>query len=1110
MYSNIRAITISAGALGCFLSFGILARAQSVTATLVGTVFDSSNAVLPQPKILLTNQGTNETRTVIGNERGDYIIPNLSPGFYKLAAEHEGFRRTVVGEFELLVNQTARVDVVLQIGAVADTVEVTGAAPLVESETSSVGQVVERNLISDLPIKGRAVFDLALLTPATVPTNPSSYLASVRPMPGGLAAPAFSAAGGRDNSNGYLVDGVDAIDPIYLSPSMFPPMDSIQEFKVQTSSYSAEFGHFGVQVNASTRGGTNQLHGSLYEFFRNDALDAANFFDNFAGLRKAPLRYNLFGGTLGGPVVLPRVYHGHNRPFFFVNYEGTRIRTSHTAQLSVPTSQQRNGDFSNLGFRVNQPIFDPSTTRPNPTGAGVIRDPFAGNLVPASRITAFATTALGFYPLPTTLAATGNNYFSTLGSTSDNNQFVARVDHIFSDKTALAFRYYLFDGLATNPTAFKNDGENDAVRTQNMVLNVSHNFSPNTLYELRLGYNRPKYDILQVGSNGTNYASIFGFKNLLNDPLVYGLPNIALTNFSGYGLVADPNGQLTNLYQIVNHVTLIRGAHNLKFGADLRKTNFNDVGDRNARGSLTFTGALTADPQNRSKTGVSLADLLLGLPLSANGSSTPLAGNYNSFGYYPFFQDDWKISSRLTLNLGMRYELDTRFEEVQNRISYFDRSFPGGRLLLAGTSQAFIAPNTLTSGPATPRGLFPADKKDWGPRVGLAFRPFNNSRTAVRAGYGIFYTMNDGQTQRQLERNPPNAAVVSLTADQDTNSTGPAAIRASDLFPVSGAAAIRPLIYTDIGFRPAPNVQQWNLTIQQSLPANTLLELGYLGSKGTHLVAYTQGNEAVLDADPTHPTPLISRQPFPLWGASLRTTQNAVNSSYQAAFVKLERRLSGGLSLLAHFTFSKDLATITDINESAANFYNLRLDRGRSLNDIERNAIFAITWEVPVGPGKSFLTAGPLSKILGNWETSSIVSLRGGFPFSVYASGDVCNCSLSGDERAQQVDDPRSGFTQSRVKWFNTAAFVQPRQGTFGNSGQHILSGPGAATVDFSVFRIVRLRERASLQIRGEFFNLFNRVNFGNPGATVGTANYGIITSAAAGRVIQFAMKFQF
>ncbi|HYM13642.1 MAG TPA: TonB-dependent receptor, partial [Bryobacterales bacterium] len=898
MNKSIRTIAFAAGTVA-YLSLGICARAQSVTATLVGTVFDSSNAVVPQAKISVTNTGTNVTRTVVGSERGDYIVPNLPPGSYQLVAEREGFRRTQVGEFQLLVNQTARVDVVLQVGTVAETVEVAATAPLVESETSSVGQVVERNFISDLPLKGRAVFGLALLTPATVPTNPSSYLASVRPMPGGLAAPAFSAGGGRDNNNGYLVDGIDAIDPIYMSPSMFPPMDSIQEFKVQTNSYSAEFGHFAVQVNASTRGGTNQLHGSLHEFFRNDALNAANFFDNFAGLRKAPLRYNLFGGTLGGPVTIPRVYRGHDRTFFFVTYEGTRIRTSATTQLSVPTPEQRKGDFSNLGFRGNQPIFDPSTTRRNPTGAGVIRDPFANNMVPAGRIAAFAPQVLSFLPLPTSGAATGNNFFRTLGNSSDNNQLVSRVDHIMG-KTSLAFRYYFFDGLQTSRSAIENGGQAANVRTQNAALSATHIFSPNTLNELRLGYNRPKYFLLQDGAYGTNYAPIFGFKNLLNEPIAYGIPNIGLTNFSGFGLVADPNGQLTNFYEIVDHMTLIRGRHNLKFGADLRKTNFNDTGYRNARGSLTFTGALTADPQNRSKTGVSLADLLLGLPLSANGSPTPIAGNYNSFGYYFFLQDDWKVSSRLTLNLGLRYELDTRFEEVQNRISYFDRSFPGGRLLLAGTSQAFIVPNTLTSGPATPRGLFPADTNNWGPRVGLAFRPFDNSRTAIRAGYGIFYTMVDGQTERQLERNPPFAAVVSVSANQDANSTGPDAIRASDLFPAKGAPASRPQIYTDIGYNPLPYVQQWNFTIEQSLTPNTILELGYLGSKGTHMVLYSQGNQASLDADPSHPTPLVSRQPFPLWGAEMRTTKDSGNSSYHAGFVKVERRLSHGLSLLAH------------------------------------------------------------------------------------------------------------------------------------------------------------------------------------------------------------------
>jgi len=336
---------LAAVAAPCF-SPGSRAHAQSVTATLVGTVLDSSGAVIPDAKISVANKGTNVTRTILSNTHGDYIVANLAPGVYQLTAEHEGFRRTIINDVELFVNQTARVDVVLQVGTVTEAVEVTGQAPLVASETSSVGQVIDRNLIGDLPLKGRAVFELAQLAPATVPRNPRSYIADVRPMPGGQASPAFSAGGARDNNNGYLVDGVEAMDPHYMTPSMFPPMDSIQEFKVQTNAYAAEFGHFSVQVNATTRSGTNQWHGSAYDFLRNDALDAANFFDNFAGLRKSPLRYNLFGATLGGPVRIPRIYNGRDRTFFFVSYEGTRIRTSRTAQLSVPTTEQRAGDFT--------------------------------------------------------------------------------------------------------------------------------------------------------------------------------------------------------------------------------------------------------------------------------------------------------------------------------------------------------------------------------------------------------------------------------------------------------------------------------------------------------------------------------------------------------------------------------------------------------------------------------------------------------------------------------------------------------------------------------------------------------------------------------------------
>src|SRR5215472_3918511 len=610
-----------------------LLHGQSVTATLVGTVSDQSGAAVPKATVSLTMIGTNVKRTVASNDNGDFTVPGLAPGTYQVVAQHEGFKQTVVEEVELLVNQTARVNFVLQVGAVAESIKVTGAVPLVASETSSVGQVINTNQIEDLPLKGRAVFNLALLSPGTAPQAPTSYAGQQRPMPGGLGSPVFSAGGGRDNSNGYLVDGIEAVDPHYMTPSMFPPMDSMQEFKIQMNSYSAEFGRFAVQVNATTKSGTNTFHGSLHEFFRNNDMDAANFFTNLAGLPKSPLRYNLFGGTLGGPVI-------HNRTFFFVAYEGTRIRNGSTGQGNVPTSAQWSGDFSRLGFRNNLPIFDPATTAPNPSGSGFVREPFPNNLVPASRITAFAKGIQAIYPVPQFDLATGNNFFLPLSNLSDNDQGIGRVDHYFGTKTSFSFRYNIFTGLQTGAVALPYSGRDTTVHNQNFALSIPHTFSSDTLGELRIGYNRPNYFLVQEGADGTNYANTLGISNLLKDPKSYGVPNLSISGFSTIGDGTEPNGQLFNIYMLISQFTLIRGPHTIKIGGEGRKTNYNDRGEIDARGAFSFTGAMTQNPQSRNTSGVSVADLLLGLPLTAAGESTSLSGNFNSFGYSAFIQDD--------------------------------------------------------------------------------------------------------------------------------------------------------------------------------------------------------------------------------------------------------------------------------------------------------------------------------------------------------------------------------------------------------------------------------------------------------------------------------------
>jgi hypothetical protein len=832
-------------------------------------------------------------------------------------------------------------------------------------------------------------------------------------------------------------------------------------------------------------------------------MDAANFFTNLAGLSKSPLRYNLFGGAVGGPVI-------RNRTFFFGAYEGTRIRTGSTGQGNVPTSAQWSGDFSRAGYRNNLPIFDPATTAANPAGTGFVRSPFPGNVIPTSRITTFAKGIQAIYPVPQFDVPTGNNLFLPLSNLSDNNQVIGRFDHYFGAKTSLSARYNIFTGLQTGRTALPYSGRNTTVHNQNLAISVPHTFSPNTIGELRIGYNRPNYFLVQEGSGGTNYATTLGISNLLKDPKSYGVPNLSLSGFSTIGDGTEPNGQLFNIYMLISQFTLIRGPHTIKFGGEGRKTNYNDRGEIDARGAFSFTGALTQNPQSRNTTGVSVADLLLGLPLTASGESTSLSGNFNSFGLYAFVQDDWKVSSRITLNLGLRYEVNSRYVEVQNRQAYFDRNFPGGRLLLAGGSQTFIAPNSLVPGPITPRGLFPANLGDIGPRIGLAFRPFGDNRTAIRAGYGIFYSMVDGQATRQLERDPPNGQIISLTADPNENSSAPGAVIVTNLFPLAGTPASQPTVYTDIGARKDPAIQQWNFNVQRQVFADVLLELGYMGSKGVHEVYYSQGNQARLDANPASPTTILSRRLFPLWGSSMRTAGGDGVTSYHGGYVKVEKRFAAGLSFLAHYSLGKALDYSSQVNETTRNFYDPRMGKGRSLFDVRDRIVFSATYELPVGPGKRHLASkGVVGQILGNWQINTIATMQSGFPYTVTVSGDVCNCGASG-QTANQTGNPSTGFTQSREQWFNTAAFAIPATGTWGTSGRNILSGSWQDSVDLSLFKNVRIGERVRLQIRPEFFNILNRVNFGLPGSTVGTPTYGVITSAADARVIQLALRLAF
>ena len=1088
------------------------AAAQTVTATVVGTVRDASGAAVPGATVLLTERATGGAQRVMTDRSGDFTATQLKPGWYQIAAEARGFKKTVTSDIELLVNQTARVDLTLQVGDVSESVEVIAAPPLVASETSSVSQIIDSRQMADLPLKGRSFYTLAVLAPGTVPTAPNSFVASRRPMPGGLNAPAFNVGGAREKSNGYLIDGVDAQDPHYLTPSFFASVDAVQEFRLETNAFSAEFGRSAAQVNATTKSGTNEYRGSAYHFFRNDALDATNFFDNRNARGKSPLRYNQFGTTFGGPLTVPRIYQGRNRSFFFMNYEGTRVRRGRTGQLSVPTAEQRAGDFNPLGFRNNRAIYDPATTRPNPSGAGFIRDPFAGNRIPAARGGEFAKKILSLYPQPNSAAATGNNYFAALSDLSDNNQGILRLDHRFNDRNSVFYRFAIFDGPQSNKSPIDNGGQTTEVRTYNMAFNYVRSFTPSVINELRLGYNRPTYLVLQDGAYGTDYATLLGLKNLLRDPIVWGIPNVSLTGFTGVGNALNPTTQVSNVYHLVDHVSVIRGSHTIKTGIDFRKTNYNDRSENSARGVFGFTGVMTAMPGSTT-TGVSVADLLLGLPITASGSSTSLAGNFNGFTFAFFAQDDWRLTRRVTLNLGLRYELNTRYTDVQNRLTLFDTTYPGGRLLIAGGTKAWVpapAPAVVDSGVHTRRGLLPNDANNWAPRFGVAFRPHGDSRMAVRASYGVFYEIVELQDVRTFVRNPPFGEVIDLRGDANANSNSATALRVTDLFPERGSPRSRPGVFGTYGEYRDPYYQQWNVTVQRALPGSMAVETGYIGSKGTRLAQRLNLNQARLDADPARPTPILTRRSYPLFGDSIRLTDNNANSTYHAGFVKLERRFASGFSYLGSYTFAKAIDAASLIDDQPRDIYNLRLSKSRSGFDIRHRIVFSGSYELPFGKGKRLANRdGLLDLLIGGWQSNVIGQWRSGFPFSVLAGVDSCNCAAA-SQLAQQVGDPRTGFTKSIDQWFNTSAFARPATGTFGSSGRNILDGPSQISFDLSLFKTFKFSEHSSLQFRLEAFNAFNNTPFGQPGSTVGTPTYGFIQSAGDPRVIQLAAKLRF
>lgn len=1085
------------------------ASAQFFRGTILGTVRDESGAVIPNASVALTRQGTQETRTSTSDAAGNYVFPALLPGAYSLEVKQSGFRSRLINDIKLEVNQTARVDVVMAVGEVAERIEVAALAMLLKTDTSEIGHVVTNKQIVDLPLNGRDYLQLARLIPGVVPSRAGATAGQK-----GVSR-SINSIGARDTSVSFLLDGVDTNDVSFQTPSVTPSIDAIQEFKVLQNAYSAEFGRGATQIVTALKSGSNEWHGSLFAFNRNDALASRSFFQP---TRPAALKQNQFGGTLGGPLT-------KDHAFFFVNYEGQRIRTGGTGFAFVPTPQQLQGDFSAAG---NPRIHDPLTF----DAASRSRLPFPDNRIPSSRFSQRAQKLIPFFPQPNFSGRPGQNFMRDVPQVNDNNQGNVRVDHIVSAKDNVFGRLSILDSLRTRRSTIPYGGTLDDIRGINGALNWVRTLSPPLLNELRLGFNRNRYLTPPEASPVENPSrEMFGFTNTTTDPsTAFGLPLFTFAGgFSSIGPGSQfPQNAITQTWQLVDSLTWLQGAHSLRMGVDLRRTRLTQLVANIDRGSFSFTGQFTNLPAGSAGTGSAIADFLLGHPLTAAAAAgDQLAHNYTDF-YSAYFQDDWKVSPRLTMNLGVRFEYGSPWREKLDRYTILDFSDARGRLLLAGTSRAFVpGQGIVDTGRPVSRTIVDPDLNNWAPRVGFAYRPIG--RAVIRAGYGIFYDVQEGNEAQFLRNNAPFFFVQNYQSDPFLPT-----LRLDALFP-SGAAlpsgTIQP--FTMATAR-TPYVQQWNFSIERELMRNLLWEVGYVGSKGTHLLRRTnfQQWEGILVQDPARPTPLAQRVRYPNFSPTVIIgTENGGSSTFHGLITKLERRYASGLSFLVSYTYSKAI----DDSHSSSNFAgtpsnaqcrcDLRGNKGPSAYDLTHRTVVSFGYELPLGKGKPFLNAGRIwSKIAGGWQLNGIIYAQSGPPAQINTQGDNANIGTgagsSNNQRPNLVGDQYGGIgRRADIKdrgvnpgtyYFNRAAFAMPPLFRLGNLGKNTIRGPGASGADFSAFKNTAVSERISVQFRAEFFNLFNQNNFGLPGLLLNTPTLGVINSSSGGRVIQFGLKILF
>lgn len=1109
--------------LASFLSWG-----QMPTAEITGIVTDASAKSVVGANVTITNLATNAQRTLITNTAGLYDAVSLPPGVYSLRVEIPGFKTEVRNRLEVQVGQVARFDVTLQVGDVKETVQVEAQAATLDTETTTIGTVIDTKRIEDLPLNGRNYLQLASLVPSGTTYGPPNYIATARGG-GDRANFQLNLSGQRFQYNHYSLDGVENTDPNYGSYLFQPSVDALQEFNVETSTYSAEYGHNMAQVNVITKSGTNQYHGTLFEFVRNTDFDANNFFQS-PTVPVQVLKRNQFGGVIGGPVRIPKLYNGRDRLFFFFNYEGVRQTKGTLAYSSVPLPQYFTGDFS--GYSTV--IYDPATRVLTADGSKVAsQSPFPGNAIPANRIApASVIVARTFFPTPNTTPSGflngvyTNNFVNSENATATSDGELARIDWQQSPTSSFQFRYSHGGEPQYGPSSIPRMGTVNTTITHQSLLGNTWVISPTKVNDFKFGISRLEENNGNLHSNDPNfdYVKKLGIPYALDTPLFWGIPTVGISNFASIG---DPsNGPYANwdtMIQFVDNFSWNRGKHAFKMGGEFIRTRFNLTGNDIARGSFSFTGQYTAISGTTPLPLNSVSDFLLGGMSSSQAQLGQVAAMLRGSAYAGYIQDQWKVSPKLTVNYGVRYELQPGYNEKYDHLVVVDFAWNNSYhpIWVRAGNGDFYQGNPglpLPAGiPYARDGRFgnttwKTDYRQWAPRFGLAYSI--NSKTVIRAGAGVFFPHDVGNAAFDILRNQP----FTMRIQQSANSLIPNETW-SNPFPILSISTLTPAWqWRD----PQPYQPQWSFTIQRSLNKALSLEVAYVGSAGIHLQRTTYYNEP----PPGPPTSNINgRRPFPDLGF-IQDVESASHSSYHSLQARLQQRLAHGFTVLSSFSWEKSIDNGSGIRQAGGDAYvpqnvnDLRSERGLSAFNFGKRWTTSMLYQLPFGRSRAFLSNANrvVDAVLGGWQLGTILTLEGGFPFSVNCQSNGTYENTDSGCRADATGASPYLANPSPSSWFNTSAFVNRLNFTtgvgpytFGNSGRNAVVGPGLVEMDGSLSKSFRFSERARMDFRAEFFNLPNHPNFGQPAATVGTATYGKINSTRVdNRQMQFGLKLAF